>query len=84
MGVETNPLIPYFTSLAVVSAGISAAFPVSGSEVESDWVAVESVVWVAVDSEPQADSVSATPRAKINVTFFIYSKYTILKPQKKI
>ena len=61
---------PYSYFTAVVSA--------TGAEVESAvtvavsaCTAVESVVSVAVDPEPHAVSVSATPSARINVYFFI-------------
>ena len=70
--------ISYFCGISVFTSP-----PVAGSTVGSTTVAVvsvvttvESVVSVAADPEPHAVSVSATPRAKINVTFFIYSKYT--------
>ena len=56
----------------VLSVGISATVE-SVAEIaeESTSAAVESVVPVAVDPEPHAANVSVTPRAKINVTFFI-------------
>ena len=70
--------ISYFCGISVFTSP-----PVTGSTVGSATTAVsvtgaivESVVSVAADPEPHAVSVSATPRAKINVTFFIYSKYT--------
>ena len=71
--------ISYFCGISVFTSP-----PVTGATVESATTAVvsatgaivESVVSVAADPEPHAVSVSATPRAKINVTFFIYSKYT--------
>lgn len=66
VGVVTDPN-SYFT--AVVSA--TGADVESATTVVSAWTAVESVVSVAVDPEPHAVSVSATPSAKINVYFFI-------------
>ena len=63
---------PYFTSLAVESAGIWAVVEsVAVIAAVSTWAANESVVSVAVDPEPHAASVNATPIAKINVYFFI-------------
>jgi hypothetical protein len=60
----------YFT--AALSAGICAVVEsVAVTATESTITAVESVVSVAVDPEPHAVSVSATPSAKINVYFFI-------------
>jgi hypothetical protein len=51
------------TTLAVESTAVTAAV--------STWAAVESVASFVADPEPHAVSVSATPRAKINVYFFI-------------
>ena len=67
--------ISVFTSPPVTGSTVGSAttaVSVTGAIVES----VVSVVSVAADPEPHAVSVSATPRAKINVNFFIYSKYT--------
>lgn len=84
MGVSIKPTpISYFCGTSFLTPPPT---PVTGSttdDVESVGLAVvlvdttvESFVSVAVDPEPHAVSVSATPRAKINVYFFIYSKYT--------
>ena len=56
--------------------GTTDSVSVDTTAVSATGAVVESVVSVAADPEPHAVSVSATPRAKINVTFFIYSKYT--------
>ena len=71
--------ISYFCGISVFTsppvAGVVVVLSTTVAVV-SVVTTVESVVSVAADPEPHAVSVSATPRAKINVTFFIYSKYT--------
>ena len=54
-----------YVVLTVESAVVTAAV--------STCAAVESVASFVADPEPHAVSVSATPRAKINVYFFILS-----------
>jgi hypothetical protein len=66
-------LISYFTSLAVESAGISAVVGlVTPTDAESTGaVAVESLVSVAVDPEPQAVNAVIAINAIIKIYFFI-------------
>ena len=79
--------ISYFCGTSVFTSP-----PVTGATVESATTAVvsaigvivESVVSVAADPEPHAVSVNATPRARIKVYFFIYSKYTKNYTENKI
>jgi hypothetical protein len=71
MGVDiSQPQISYLTGCSVFAPPTSVESTAGFAVVSVDTV-VESFVSFAVDPVPQAVSVSATPRAKINVYFFI-------------
>jgi hypothetical protein len=78
--------ISYFTASVAVASGLAGSAGATGASTTlavesavgtaavSTCAAVESVASFVADPEPHAVSVNATPRAKINVYFFILYK----------